>query len=143
MSEFTLETADRLRRSVGDLVRAVQQIEGIPGGQIETLGFLFRDGPQSIAQLARRRRIRHQSMSSTVAELETQGLVTRSPDPADGRGVLIELTGPGSEAIRESRRRRSTLLLDAAEKALTADERSHLAQTAELFEKLREALPST
>lgn len=137
MTEFTLEAADRLRRSVGDLTRTIQQLEGTPGGQIETLGFLYRDGAQTIAQLARRRRIRHQSMSSTVAELEAQRLVKRSPDPADGRGVLIELTEAGSAAIVTSRFNRSTLLHDAAARTLTADERSHLAATAELLEKLR------
>jgi DNA-binding MarR family transcriptional regulator len=79
-------------------------------------------------------------MSSTVAELEKQGLVTRSPDPADGRGVLIELTDAGSAAIVQSRHRRSTLILDAAENALTAEERARLASTAELFDKLRVVL---
>ena len=137
MSEFTLETADILRRAVGDMVRAIQQTEDIPGGQIETLGFLFRDGPLSIAQLARKRKIRHQSMSATVADLEAQGLVARAPDPADGRGVLIELTESGSAMIRESRLTRSTVILRAAERALTPAELTALAAVSGLFDKVR------
>ena len=137
MSEFTLETADILRRAVGDMVRAIQQTEDIPGGQIEALGFLFRDGPLSIAQLARRRKIRHQSMSATVADLQGQGLVARTPDPADGRGVLIELTASGSAMIRESRLTRSTVILHAAERALTPAELTTLAQVSVLFDKVR------
>jgi DNA-binding MarR family transcriptional regulator len=76
-------------------------------------------------------------MSSTVADLEAQRLVARTPDPADRRGVLIELTETGADMIRESRRSRSALILEAAEQVLTADERAILAQTAELLEKLR------
>jgi DNA-binding MarR family transcriptional regulator len=140
MTELTIDSADHLRRAIGDLVRAVQASETRPGGQIETLGFLSREGALSIAQLARRRRVRHQSLSGTVADLETQGLVTRSPDPVDGRGVLIELTEAGSAVIDESRTRRSTMVLDAAEHGLTVDERAALAQTADLLDKLRVAL---
>lgn len=140
MTDFTLDDADRLRRSVGDMVRAMQATEDAPGGQIETLGFLFRDGPHSIARLARRRRIRHQSMSGTVAELEAQGWVTRTPDPLDKRGVLIELTEAGSAVIVESRITRSGKILNAAHRTLTADELATLARTAELFDKLRSGL---
>src|SRR4051812_29755226 len=140
MAEFTIDAADRLRRTVGDLSRTIRRIEGTPGGHLETLGLLDREGAQSIAQLARSRRIRHQSMSSTVAELEAQGLVTRSPDPADKRGVLIRLTDAGSAMVDESRRTRSTLLFDAASRVLTKQEREQLAGSAELLERLRTAL---
>ena len=137
MSEFTLDAADRLRRAVGDMVRTTQQAENRPDGQLETLGFLIREGPQSIAQLARRRRIRHQSMSSTVVELEAQGLVVRSPDPADGRGVIIMLTDDGAALVQKSRDDRSSSLLRAAHAALTPEELATLARTAELFDKIR------
>jgi DNA-binding MarR family transcriptional regulator len=136
MTEFNLETADRLRRAVGDIVRSIQETETTPGGQIETLGFLVRDGAQSIAELARRRRIRHQSMSGTVAELEARGWVTRSPDPADRRSVVVAATDAGTAAIDESRSSRSGTILRAAEEGLTAEERTVLARVPELFDKL-------
>jgi len=136
MTEFSIETADRLRRAVGDIVRSIQETENTPGGQIETLGFLVRDGAQSIAELARRRRIRHQSMSGTVAELEARGWVTRSPDPADRRSVVVAATDAGTAAIEESRSSRSGTILRAAEDALTAEERDLLARVPELFDKL-------
>lgn len=140
MAAFSIESADDLRRAVGELVRAVRLTEDVPEGQVETLGFLVRDGAQSIASLARQRRIRHQSMSATIAELEARGFVIRSSDPADARGVLIELTSAGSAMILESRRRRSSLILRAAERALTDEERLILAGTPELFDKLIGAL---
>jgi DNA-binding MarR family transcriptional regulator len=136
MTDFSLEHADRLRRAIGDIVRSVQETEHTPGGQIETLGFLVRDGAQSIAQLARRRRIRHQSMSGTVAELEARGWVTRSPDPADRRSVVVTATDEGTAAIEESRSSRAGALLRAAEEALTAEERALLARVPELLDKL-------
>jgi DNA-binding MarR family transcriptional regulator len=81
-------------------------------------------------------------MSSAIADLETKRLVRRSPDPADGRGVLIELTEAGADVIRESRRSRSTLILEAAERVLTTEERAVLAQAGEIFEKLGATLTS-
>ena len=136
MTEFTIEIADRLRRAIGDIVRSIQEREDVPGGQIETLGILVRDGAQSIAELARRRRIRHQSMSGTVAELEARGWVTRSPDPADRRSVVVTATDAGAAAIDESRQRRAGTIMGAAEQALTAEERAVLARVPELFDKL-------
>jgi len=143
MSEFTLESADRLRRAVGDMVRTIQQREDLPDGLIQTLGFLLREGPQSIAQLARLRRIRHQSMSAAVAELEGKGLVVRSPDPADGRSLIIVLTDAGAALVQQSRDDRSSAILRAAESALTPDELATLARTAELFDKVRVAMAAS
>lgn len=140
MAEFTIETADHLRRAFGGLVRSTQRREGRPAGHIETLGFLLREGPQTIAQLARLRRVRHQSMSSTVVELEALGLVTRVRDPRDGRSVLIELTPAGSEMVEESRTSRSSSILRAAETALTAEELRILARTPAILDKLRDAM---
>lgn len=136
MTDFTLDSADGLRRSIGDLARVVRGTENTPDGQIETLGFLVRDGSQSIANLARLRRVRHQSMSTVVVELESRGLVARSADPADARGVLIELTTAGHTMIRESRDRRSRVIKAAAEISLSAEERTALAGTSALLDKL-------
>lgn len=146
-TDFTLEDAEALRRSVGQIVRAVLQVESaaesiVPQRQIEALGFLYRDGAQSIASLARRRGVRHQSMSATVTELETQGLARRSPDPGDARGVLIELTPAGHQLIDETRRRRSSVIMAAVEQTLTADERAMLARTAGILDKLSATLPT-
>lgn len=140
MTDFTLDSADRFRRAVGDLVRAVRATEDAPEGQLETLGFLVRDGAQSIADLARRRRIRHQSMSSTVADLEARGWVTRSADPRDKRSVVVTVSAAGTAIIEESRRSRSNAILRAAEQTFTRDELALLARAPELFDKLGAAI---
>jgi DNA-binding MarR family transcriptional regulator len=41
-------------------------------------------------------------MTKTLARLEAAGLVVRTPDPADGRGVLAELTPAGRAAAEEA-----------------------------------------
>ena len=138
--DLTLEDADDLRRAVGDLVRAVRRAEPSSESQIEVLGLLARDGAYRIADLARLRRVRHQSMRVTVADLEARGLVTRSPDPADARGVLVSLTPAGTAMVAESRARRAARLLAAAERALTPAERALLARAAHAIGKLASAL---
>ena len=137
---FTLDDANELRRAIGDSVRAIRRAETTPEGQIEVLGFLARDGAYSIAALARLRRVRHQTMRVTVADLEAQGLVERAPDPSDARGVLVSLTDDGREMIARSRTERSARVLAAAERALTPAERAVLAQAAGALDKLTAAL---
>jgi len=140
LRDFTLDDANALRRAIGDSTRAVRRSETTPEGQVETLGFLARDGAQSIAALARLRRVRHQSMRVTVADLEAQGLVERTPDPADARGVLVSLTAAGRATIDDLRLRRSARVLAAAERALTPEERATLAHAADAIVKLTAAL---
>jgi DNA-binding MarR family transcriptional regulator len=46
------------------------------------------------------------TMSRQVAALEQLGLVQRRPDPDDGRGALVSLTGAGRAAFDRARTRR-------------------------------------
>lgn len=46
------------------------------------------------------------TMSRQVAALEQLGLVQRRPDPDDGRGALVSLTGEGRDAFARARARR-------------------------------------
>jgi DNA-binding MarR family transcriptional regulator len=140
--ELTLDDAEELRQAIGDSVRAIRRSESTPEGQIEALGFLMRDGAHSIATLARLRRVRHQTMRVTITELEAQGLAERAPDPADARGVLISLTRAGRQMITEARARRSSRVLDAAQRSLSAHERAVLAEAAGALRKLARALES-
>jgi DNA-binding MarR family transcriptional regulator len=140
---FTLEDADALRRAIGDSVRAIRSTETTPEGQLEVLGFLVRDGALSIAALARLRRVRHQTMRVTVAELEAQGLVSRAQDPADARGVLVSATTTGTTMITESRASRAARVLAAAERSLTPEEQATLVDTARVLAKLTAALHAT
>jgi DNA-binding MarR family transcriptional regulator len=108
----------------------------VPLAQITVLGRLDRDGLSGISAIAAAERVRPQSVAATVAALEAAGLVTRRPDPADGRRAVIEATPAGHEALAADRRRREGWLADAIERDLTRDERRTLAEAVALLGRL-------
>lgn len=55
-------------------------------------------------------------MSRTVRELETLGLVTRTPDPTDGRSSLLSPTAEGLERLRAVRSPRESALSQALDR---------------------------
>src|SRR3954471_2178342 len=127
----TAELAHELRETVGRLLRRLRAEPGPPVAQGVVLGRLDREGPASVSDLAAAERMRPQSMAQTVRDLEAAGLVSRRPDPDDGRRALVELTPAGRERLREGRSRREGWLTELFERELTAAER----------ETLRAALP--
>jgi DNA-binding MarR family transcriptional regulator len=72
-------------------------------------------------------------MSRLIDALERDGLVRRSPDRADARGVLVSITAAGRAALR-ARHRAPALARDLA--ALSEDERAVVARAADLIERL-------
>ncbi|MGR7002266.1 MarR family winged helix-turn-helix transcriptional regulator [Yinghuangia aomiensis] len=79
---------------------------GLTPSQTSVIGRLDKQGPASVATLAARERVRHQSMAATVGVLEERGLVERRPDPEDGRSRLISLTADGRSLLEDRRRGR-------------------------------------
>lgn len=55
-------------------------------------------------------------LSRTVRELEELGLVTRTPDPTDGRSSLISATADGLTRLREVRAPRENALSNALDR---------------------------
>ena len=131
--------AHELRDTIGRLVRRLRAEPGPSAGRLAVLGRLDRDGPASISDLAAGERMRPQSMAQTVHDLETGGLVSRRPDPADGRRVFIELTAQGLEALQTTRARRETWLTEVLEGELTADERGLLRDATVLLSRIADA----
>ena len=63
-------------------------------------------GPTTPAELARSEAVKPQSMSGSLANMEAEGLVERTPDPNDGRQILFGLTEEGRatrKAVRVAR----------------------------------------
>ncbi len=92
-----------LRIVLGRLVRRLRAQYRFPPTKVSVLGLLDRHGPQYIAELAAAERVRPQSMSQTLAELETEGLVERRPDDTDGRRTQVALTVEGRTALESDR----------------------------------------
>jgi DNA-binding MarR family transcriptional regulator len=78
-------------------------------------------------------------MAQTVHDLESDGLVSRRPDPADGRRAFIKLTTSGHELLRTTRAQRETCLTKALEDELEANERALLHKALALLSRIADA----
>ncbi len=109
--EFT-ELAARLRLAVGRLHRRIRidGRESIPPLQLSALVTVEEHGPLRLSELARREAVTAPTMSRVLTALDEQGLVVRSADPQDARGVLITLSGTGATRLAEVRSHRTALV---------------------------------
>ena len=131
--------AHELRETIGRFVRRLRAEPGPSVGRLAVLGRLDRDGPASISDLAGRERMRPQSMAQIVHDLESAGLVSRRPDPADGRRAFIELTNAGLDLLQTTRAGRETWLTDVLERELDADERALVHEALALLSRIADA----
>ncbi|WP_329139130.1 MarR family transcriptional regulator [Streptomyces sp. NBC_01476] len=137
------ETATRLRISIGALRRRTHEAatEGdLTGPELTALSRLDRSGPATTAGLARREQITPQAMGATIAALEQRGLVTRTPDPTDGRRSILTLTPAGRTAITQGRSAIVDKIADALAESFTPEEIAILDAAAPLIERLSERL---
>ncbi|MFI9326430.1 MarR family winged helix-turn-helix transcriptional regulator [Kitasatospora sp. NPDC052868] len=133
-----LELAADLRTAVGELVRALRSDDGLPQNQAAVLGLLVRDErAYTVAELAARQHVRHQSMARTVTLMTGSGLVAQQPHATDGRKLLIAATESGRAALFEQRARREARIAAAIEARLTPEERRTLRDGVELLRRLR------
>jgi DNA-binding MarR family transcriptional regulator len=130
-----LPLATDLRNVIGRMIRRLRVQYRFPLTQAAVLGRLDRDGPQCIGELATAERVRPQSMSQVLAELEAENMIARSPDEADGRRTRIALTPEGRTALTEDRARRDGWLAQAIAE-FTPSERETLAEAVDLLRRL-------
>jgi len=104
------------------------------------MGVLFRleAGPATPSQLAERERITPPSMNRTLNTLAEAGLVSRHPDPADARKVIVSITPAGQELIRETRRLRTAWFSQRLAE-LSADDRAALQAVVPVLQHIAES----
>jgi DNA-binding MarR family transcriptional regulator len=129
-------TASDLRVVLGQLLRRLRAEHRFPLSQGAVLGRLDREGAQSTSDLAAAERVRPQSMAQTLADLEADELITRRPDPGDGRRTLIELSDTGRNALARDRRNREGWLARSIAEELSPQEQAVLAQAVGLLQRL-------
>ena len=78
-------------------------------------------------------------MAQTIADLEGEGLVSRRPDPSDGRRLLVEMTETGITALEDDRRHREGWLARAISEQLTDEEQRLLEKAVELLRRISES----
>ncbi|HWS38777.1 MAG TPA: MarR family transcriptional regulator [Actinoplanes sp.] len=87
-----------------------------------TLTRLARSGPQRLNALYGPEGVTQPAMTQLVARLERDRLVTRSPDPVDGRGVVIAVTDAGRFAIFRRRAIRAAAICERMKRLSAADQ---------------------
>jgi DNA-binding MarR family transcriptional regulator len=108
---------------------------GLSHGLLMSLATIAKRGPLRQTELAAIEQVSAPSVTRTVAELETRGLVVRSVDPDDGRAIRLEATSAGLDAILRARAARAAVVsemldglerdeIDSIEAALPALERA-------------------
>lgn len=137
----TADLAHDLRLAVMRLARRLRQQRadhGLGLGQLSALATLDRCGAMTAGALAQHEQVRPPSMTKTLAALAEAGYVDRTPDPTDGRQVVVSLTETARTLLHEDRRRRDEWLA-ALMAGLTQDERATLAAALPLLEGMADA----
>lgn len=136
--------AQDLRLAVGRLARRIRQIYslGREGGATFTeaaiLVRLEREGPVSPGELAGREKVTSQAIAAVITELQRRGLVRRGADPADGRKVIVSITGAGRAVLRDNEQAVARALISALAGSFTPDELRRLDDAVPLLNRLAE-----
>jgi DNA-binding MarR family transcriptional regulator len=135
----TTMLASRLRLVLGHLIRRMRAENRFPLSQGAVLGRLDREGARSIGALAAAERVRPQSMTQTIADMEADGLILRRADPTDGRRAFVELTEHGLQTLEEDRRHREGWIANVIAEDFSAEEQRLLADALVLLERISES----
>jgi DNA-binding MarR family transcriptional regulator len=123
-----LETAPRLRGTVGKLARLLRRTDALGTDltptRVAVLLTADRHGPLRLAEVGEREGLNPTLLSRTIAELVSDRLVTRSSDPEDRRSAWVQVTAAGHALAEQVRAERTTAVqgaiddLDAADRDL-------------------------
>jgi DNA-binding MarR family transcriptional regulator len=131
--------AQDLRTLVGKLKRRLREqahVGDLTPSQVSVLLRLEKDGAATASSLARAEGMRPQSVAPLIAALEGAGLVSGSPDPADGRQTLLSLTDACRKWIEEGRAARQDWLTRTIQARLSPQEQDELAKVVVLLKRL-------
>ncbi|MFE7123450.1 MarR family winged helix-turn-helix transcriptional regulator [Streptomyces sp. NPDC057617] len=101
-----LQASLDLRVVVSRLRRRIMQVtdgEDLTPSQASVLMRIGKSEAVTAAALATAEHVRQQSMAVTLTSLRKLGLITRTPDPSDGRRQIVELTEAGRERVEGAR----------------------------------------
>ena len=135
------EAASALRGSIARLMRRLRlerPEKALSLFKLSILGTLYRSGPVTATDLATRERIRPQSLTRLLANLEEQGFVSKETDGADRRRLLIVITPEGKKSLIASVRQQEAWLAAEMTRRLSPAERKILLDASRLLDRLTE-----
>ena len=97
-----LSRVSRLARHLDRARRQAFESHGLESWEFDVLAALRRAGAPyrlSPGRLLKQTLVTSGTMTNRVDRLAARGLVERLPDPSDRRGVLVQLTGTGRDAV--------------------------------------------
>jgi DNA-binding MarR family transcriptional regulator len=130
--------AERVHSAAIRLLRRLRKsdaAQGLSGPKSSALSVLVFGGPQTLKDLAAAEQVRAPTMSRLVAEMEAEGLATKTDDKSDRRVVRIAATAKG-KALLEAGRERRLEVLTAQVDGLTRAEREALQRAADILARL-------
>jgi DNA-binding MarR family transcriptional regulator len=111
------EIGPQILAAFSSIVRRTRALESsaetsgdVPSSAIAVLGLLRDHGELRLGALAAGIGVDTSVVSRTVAVAEHRGLVSRRPDPRDGRACLLSLTDRGRQCLADRRNQRLRLL---------------------------------
>lgn len=130
------QLAADLREALRPLWRRLRAHKTLSMGKVGILFHLEQHGPLAATDLAGLERISHQAVANAVRELQDLGLISRSPDPEDGRRTLVSLTDAGRDRLLAERSAGQDWLATAVADHLDADDRAALAAALPVLRRL-------
>lgn len=138
------EVGAQLRLVMGRIVRKLRQGKSTVGdvtlSEASVLARLERDGSDSPTSLATLEGVRPQAMATTLAALEERALVSRTPDPADGRRAVMAITDAGRKVVADRRSVSMRRLVNSLERDFSPEERQRLHAVLPLLDRLAERM---
>jgi DNA-binding MarR family transcriptional regulator len=128
---------DRLATVIEDFNTVFIRLASVQRMNFSTLSVLHslaRGGPMRLTDLLATEQIKQPALTSLISKMEAAGLVSRRPDPSDGRAALLSLTTAGEMVVqsrhadRVAKLARLTNRLDDRDRAVLADAQAVLAR---------------
>jgi DNA-binding MarR family transcriptional regulator len=138
-AERISEAAVELRILSGKLRRRLRD-QATPtdftSSEVAVVSYIDRNGPTTVSEIAAAEGMRPQSMGATVAALEAHGVISRSPDPTDGRRVILSITPAARELVDSNRAAKEDWLFRTISTSFNATELKQLEVGIELLNRL-------
>ena len=137
------DAAARLRMAIVRTGRRLRQeaaaeSSGLTPTSTAALATIERHGPLTPSELAELERVKRPTVTRTLGCLDREGLIERTPDPADGRSSLVAVNAAGRERLRRLRGRKNAYLAKRM-RDLPAEDVAALERAAEILEGMLES----